>query len=675
MGIAAGLTALGLAVYGQVITHDFINYDDDLYVTGNAQVQAGFTKETILWAVTTDCVQYVHPIAWFSHMFDCALWGLNPAGHHLTSLLLHVANTIVLFLVLNAMTKAIGPSAVTAALFAVHPLHVESVAWVAERKDVLYTFFWLGGMAAYARYARRPTAAWNAAVITLFLLALLSKPMAVTFPFVLLLLDWWPLNQYQELESWRDTARRFGRMALNKIPLFVLSLSFSFITYNMQRHGGNLETSESIPLVVRTTNAVVTYMIYLLKTLVPYSLAPFYPQHASMRPAWQIAGASIILVGITAGVFISRRRCPCLAVGWLWYLGTLVPVIEVVQAGQFAYADRYTYVPLVGIFMMAAYGLPQVASRWRFSPKTWAVAGSVVIAALTSCAILQTSYWKDSLTLFQHTLRATRANSLAHNNLGCAFVQAGRTDEAIDQFRQALAIDPRDVNAHKNLGSQCAGRGQWDEAISHFRKAVELRPTDATVHNALGYMLKRAGRTEDAIVEYREATHLDPKDTAALNNLGIAFQDAGQTDQAVGRFQAAMDANPKDAAAYVNLGSLWARQGKIDEADGYFRRAMQLTPTDATIPNNLGVALKQHGRLQEAEAVFRDALRIDPKFATAHANLGVLLAVQGKTTEARDHLTKALELSPNDPAIQRMLSLAPPGQAGPNPRIQSHVAQ
>lgn len=497
--ILAGLALLGLAALFPVVDNDFINYDDNLYVTENNHVQNGITREGVRWAFRTFSAGNWHPLTWLSHMADVELYGLNPRGHHGTSLLIHIMNTALLFLVLEGMTGAPGPSASVAALFAVHPLHVESVAWVAERKDLLSTFFWLLTMFAYLAHARRPCARRYLFVALFFSLGLLSKPMLVTLPFVLLLLDRWPLNRCP------------GRSGIaEKIPLLALAGISAAVTVVAQSGGGALTSLARLPLSTRLENAAFASIAYLFKTVWPRHLSVFYPHPEGLLPGWVAAGSGLLLLGLTFLVIRLRRVHPFFAVGWFWYLGTLMPVIGLVQIGVQAMADRYTYVPLLGIFIMAAWGLPALVPRRQNRTAALASMTLAVLAAFSITTWFRTRDWRNSLILFQSAVRENPKNTVAWNYLGAAYVSLKESDEAIAAYRRTLLLNTDDIMALNNLGSIFIRRREYEQARPLLEQAMRLEPDNARVRYNAGLVLSGLGRRGEAIARFAEALRLQP---------------------------------------------------------------------------------------------------------------------------------------------------------------------
>ena len=608
-GVCLALVLACVAVYGRTLSHDFLNYDDPLYVTENTEVKAGLSWTNVGWAFTTDRAMYMHPLTWISHMIDCELYGLRPWGHHLTNLVLHAACSALLFLVLARMTRRLWPSALVAALFAIHPLHVESVAWVSERKDMLSMLFWTGAIGAYAGYRRRPGALRYLAVMFLFLLALLSKPMVVTLPFALLLLDYWPLDRVDRTATFGAMARKTAWLAVEKAPLFLMTALFCAVTFMMQLRSNNLAFGETVPMAARCANAAVVYVIYLAKTLWPAGLAAYYP-HPITRPLWQVAGAAVILAFITLFCLRQARRRPYLIVGWFWYLGTLVPVIELVQAGTFSHADRYTYIPLIGVFIMMAWGGADLAAAWRVPRRAVAVASCAALAALAVCAAVQTGHWRNGETLFRHAIDSGNESSAAYNNLGVLALKQGRYDEAREYLTKALGLKADHVDALGNLGKLALDQGRYDEAKTDLTKALALKPDHVNVLNNLGMLATNELRFDEARAYLTKALELKPDHVDALNNMG----------------------------------RLLLELGRFDEAKPYLTKALALKPDHASALNNLGWCCMNQGQYDEAERCYRKALEIDPKFINAMNNMSIVLAMLGRPDEASTYVERAAAL-------------------------------
>ncbi len=584
-----------LVVFHRLPTHDFINLDDNLLVYENPHVLAGLSKEGTIWAFTQYHAEYWHPVTWLSHMLDCQLFGLRPGLHHLTSLLFHLANCALLLLILKKMTGALWRSAFVTALFAIHPLHVESVAWVAERKDVLSAFFWFLTIWAYVRYAEQPGPRRYLLVLLFFGLGLMTKPMVVTLPFVLLLLDYWPLGRLHVLnvrtESDLDIpGASLFRLLWEKIPLFVLTAVTIVATVMVQDKVGALKSLEAFPLQSRIANGLVSYVSYMAKMIWPHHLAVYYP-YPDTIPLWQVVGAGLLLICVSAMVLKGAKNRPYLAVGWFWYLGTLVPVIGLVQVGSQAMADRYTYLSLIGLFIMIAWGVPSIVADWRHEKTVVAIASAILLLGCMVGTWLQVGHWKNSITLFQHTVRVTSDNHFAHNNLGVALAREGRLAEATYHYSQALRIQPDRAEVHNNLGNALAAQGSVDRAVDHYYQALAIDSNNARAYNNLGNLLANQGKKEEAINHYNEALRLEPDYVGAHYNLGTALAEQGRTEQAIKHVTEALRLMPYWAGAHNNLGVLLERRGRLDEAIDHYHEALRLDPDYAKARTNLERAL------------------------------------------------------------------------------------
>jgi len=704
--VAVALALITFAVYWPVARHDFLNYDDTQYVTENSRVLSGLSWDNVRWAFGTFHASNWHPITWLSHMLDVELFGVRPMGHHLVNLLLHVINSVLLLLVLKRMTQALWPSAFVAALFALHPLHVESVAWVSERKDVLSAFFFLLTLAAYAGYvsrlnapaAGRQGAAWGyyTLAVLCFALGLMSKPMLVTLPFVLLLLDFWPLGRTAFEDSYLGltTGRRLPalrRLLLEKVVFLALSIFSCVLTYQAQARGGAVTALEALPLSMRLENAVVAYFDYLVNMFWPTKLAVFYP-HPEAWPSGRVALAALILVAVTALTLWKARRRPYLTVGWLWYLGMLVPVIGVVQVGLQYMADRYTYLPLVGIAIMVAWGLAEAADRLHCRPVIACAGAVAMLCALASVTRLQTLFWSDSETLFWRAIKVTSDNYIAHhnialaqakqfrlksaiahfetaiqikpdfakahNNLGYTLHSIGRHQEAVAAYREALRLDPRMAPAHNNLANAYFQAGQSDLALHHYEQALAAKPDYAEAHYDLGVLFAAAGRFDEAEHHYAEALRLRPAYPEAHNNWGILLMNQGRWAEGAGHFEMALCIAPRYAEAAYNLGVALAQQGKFQEAAAAYARALDANST--LIPARLALSsvLERQGQLAEAARQLSEVLTIQPQYLEAHTRLGQLLAAQEKYKEAADHYSQALTAQPTNQALYCHLAVA-----------------
>ena len=638
------LLALAVAAIYEPVRHfKFINYDDQVYVTENSFVQRGLTWSGVKWAFSHSHSSNWHPLTWISHEMDWQLYGKNAGGHHLTNVLFHGLNTLLLFLVFKRMTSAVWRSAFVAALFALHPLHVESVAWVSERKDVLSTFFGLLSLWAYARYVEndegqmtkakrnpkpeirnpKPDSAsvanhhplfvalhsrfyWLA--LLLFACSLMSKAMLVTLPFVLLLLDFWPLQRFSfplrntkhETRNTEHAAMTPLRLLLEKLPFFGLTIASSLITVWAQKSGGSVRSLAAIPLGLRVENALVSYLVYIRRMFWPSGLAIFYPYPKAIA-FWQAGGAALLLAVVSWVVIKQAKRRPWLIVGWLWYLGTLVPVLGLIQVGMQSSADRYTYVPLIGLFVMLVWGGADLAARWPRSRGGFVRIALIVLAGCAGLSWLQTQFWRDSRSLFEQALKVTDRNFIAHQNLGAALMEEGQLDRAEMQFKEALRIEPDFAEAENNLGTVLFKRNQLEEAGAHYLRAIELRR---------------------------------------------AYE-----------------------AAYINLGLLYAKQENWAEAASQFEKAISIDGGKAGTHRNLAGALLKQGKTNEALSEFERAVRLEPTMAAAHFQAHLILAGQNRMEEAIAHLEQAVRVAPD--GVDGLAALAWIWATDPNPKYRN----
>jgi len=634
--LICGLLIAGiLAVFWRVTGFALVNYDDGTYVTENHNLRLGLTGTGIRWALTAVVSSNWHPLTLISYLLNYQIGHFNPQGYHLLNLLLHMANSLLLFLVLHKMTGFRWRSAFAAALFAIHPVHVESVAWVAERKDVLSTLFWVLTIWAYVNYTKRPEIKSYLLVVLAFALGLMSKPMLVTLPLVLLLLDFWPLGRFSTDSGEQRTFSNYRKLLWEKAPLFGLSAASSIITYIVQRGGGSVADFETYPMGERIANAVVSYMRYIGKTFWPQKLAVFYPYPGDSLPIWQVIGAALLLVCITYLVIRVARRCPYVTVGWLWYVITLVPVIGIVQVGAQAMADRYTYVTLIGIFIAIAWGIPELlwkadanAQRYRRSQALVSGAAGVAILALMYCAYIQVGYWRNDFTLFRHALNVTTDNFLANLNLASALQLGGHPSKAIGYYRQALRIEPGSPDALSNMGLALADAGKAEEGLKYLHKALGIKPNDPDAENNLGYVLCKLGRFDEGEAYFKKALQTNPihkkalpNYVAGLNNKAIRLAQQGNPAAALKVFFEALQLDPRNAATHYNLGVALDSLGETDKAMEHYLEAVRLNPDDARAHNNLGALYTEKKNLDEAIRHFAEAVRIDPNFQTARSNL------------------------------------------------------
>jgi protein O-mannosyl-transferase len=656
--MAALLALVTIGLYWPVTSHDFVSFDDTDYVTANAHVQGGLRWASLGWVLTNLDVGLWHPLTWVSHMLDCQWFGLDPGWHHATSLLLHALNTVLLLLVLHRMTGAAWRSTVVAALFAVHPLHVESVAWVAERKDVLSTFFVLLTLWAYTRYAQKSVVSSSLApqqalrttdyglrtagpvsrftlhvsllyllALTFFALGLMSKPMVVTLPLILLLVDYWPLRRFgpSTLNSQLST---LGRLLLEKLPFVMLSVLTGWITFHAAKGIGSLPSTAQFPMKDRIANVILSYAGYLGQTFWPRQLAVYYPFPATFS-AWSVAGAALLLAGISVAAIWLLGRRPYVAVGWLWYLVTLLPVIGLIQLAGYSHADRYTYVPLIGVFVGLTWGACELTQRWRHRVLALSLAGGAAIALSLALTREQISYWKDSEALYRHAVAVTDNNSTAHNCLGNALELKGQTDEAIRQYQEALRIKPGYAQAHNNLGNALASTGRTNEAIHHFEEALRLNPDFVAAHYNLGCALGQKGQLAEAIRQYQEALRLNPASfqpylplAELLLRAGLLRDAAFHLEQFLRtcpRVRLEAPDSPTGAAVSVVLNDLaWllATCPQADQRDGaravrFAERACELTQYRRTrMVGTLAAAYAEAGRFPDAVTTAEKAIAL-----------------------------------------------------------------
>ncbi len=638
------LAAASACAFWQVTRCAFINFDDPSYVTQNSHIRNGLTWEGMRWAFTVGYAYNWHPLTWMSHMLDVQLFGLKPQWHHLTNLLCHIATTVMLFLVLHRMTKALWKSAFVAVLFALHPLHVESVAWVSERKDVLSAFFWVLTMGAYIRYLERRRLQRYLAVLLCFALGLMAKPMLVTLPFALLLLDYWPLRRFEQKRPVREIRTKpaaadtgpgkpgkehsvspgrdaagpagyhygpglVGPLLLEKLPLFAMAALSSVVTYMAQQKGGAVESIEVLPLSSRLANAFVSYCAYIGKTLVPDGLGVVYP-HPGSWPLWQVLGAVLLFAAMTLAVIRAARKFPYLLSGWLWYAGTLVPVIGIVQIGMQARADRYTYIPLIGLFIMAAWGIPDLLARWRYRRQALFALSALSLSCLFVATWVQVGYWQNNITLYDHTLAVTGPNPLILNSRGSAYSDLGERTRAIRDFDRAIEISPGYADPYYNRGVVYSALGDYARAIGDFDRAITINP------------------------DYADA----------YNNRGVAYGTLGDSARAIGDFDKALRSNPAYAKAYYNRAMAYGMLGDYTKAIGDFASALTIDPDYAEVYNSRGAAYGTLGDYTRAVRDFDRAIEISPEYAIAYYNRAMAYHRLGNQARAFADLKKAARL-------------------------------
>ncbi len=629
VAICAGLVLLVALIYGQTVRFGFVNYDDNYYVFENNHIRHGLSLAGIGWAWSHIHANNWHPLTTISHMLDWQFYQSRSGGHHLTNALFHAATSVLLFLVFRKLTGALWRSAFVAAIFAAHPLHVESVAWISERKDVLSAFFFVLTLGAYVRYVRRQTAASFLIVVLTFAAGLLCKPMLVTTPFVLLLLDYWPFQRFK-------SGRLAGKIITEKVPFLLLSAASCGITLFAQQKP--LGSNSSLTLPWRMGNAVVSYAIYLRQTVWPVRLSAFYPIFPEELRPWQVVAAFLTLAVITTGVILLRRTRPYLITGWLWYLGMLVPVIGIAQVGAQAHADRYTYLPQIGLTLVGAWGGYDLAKRFQFQ-RLLPVVAAMVIAVLALLAWRQTATWKNGETLWQHALAVNFKNDLAHYGLGDIYVRRGEIDKGIEQFRESLKIRPDQANAEDYLGIVLMKAGHLDEALEHFEAALTIQPNHVNARFDFANGLFQKGDIDDAMRIYQNTLQ---------NNRREAVSGFVQPDY---------------AAAHYNLGNCYIQRGDWSRAITEFREALALLPESLQARNNLGFALSQSGKTREAIQQWEEALRSDPQNVEVLGNLAWVLATSSDSSvrngkRAVELSEQAQRLSNNNPKLLRVLAAA-----------------
>jgi len=705
--VSALLVLAVLAVYLPVVGLNFLTFDDDFYVTRNPQVTDGLTRAGLRWAFTHFHCANWHPLTWLSHMLDCQLYALNPLGHHLTNLLLHATNTVLLFLWLRSLTAAFWRSAFVAALFALHPLRVESVAWVAERKDVLCSFFGLLSLWAYTRYAaqswvlglgskvedpksevrspkseagdgksggvgagseaegpkagrRLPRAAWYILSLLMFALGLMSKPMLVTWPCVMLLLDYWPLGRMENVEGRRKNAE--GRMQkgdhvsrfafhvsllLEKLPFFGLSAASCVVTVLAQKAGGAMVPLAALPFGARVLNAMDGYLRYCWHMFWPTDLAVIYTFTGRTTAGNALAG--LLVVAVTIVVIWQLKRKPYLLVGWAWYLGTLVPVIGLVQVGNQTMADRYTYLPAIGLLIMLAWGAAELAATW---PRRGLVLGSAAVATLTAYALTtqaQLPYWQNSESLFRHALKSTKGNYVAWSGLGYYLAEQGEARQAEACYRAAVEINPSFAEAWNGLGYTLTAMRRYDEAIASFEKAVRLAPGHLKARNNLATTLAACGRIEEAEAQCRAASQLDVHAAEPHNNLGALLAGESKWEEAVAEYRLALDRDPLLNEARCGLAGALAKQGHYEEAVRELSKQLKLRPANSPVRLQLGIIQALQSNVDQAISQFSEVLRANPADSAAHYHLALALSTQGKCKDALLHYRAAVKARPDFP--------------------------
>jgi tetratricopeptide (TPR) repeat protein len=617
------LIILSLVIYWPVQDYDFLNYDDPFYVTDIYSQKDTITFKDISDAFTGFYAGNWHPLTMMSHMLDWQLFRDKAGGHHWTSVIIHIFNTILLFLLFRKMTGSLWRSAFVAALFAVHPINVESVAWIAERKNVLSTFFWILTMLLYVWYVKQPSWKRYLPVFLCFALGLMSKPMLVTLPFVLLLIDYWPLNrttsniqnEYRsEIPALLKVSKaKLSFLFLEKIPLFILTAISIYMTLYTQQSVKAIVNLDTLPLVTRISNAIVSYGLYIKKMFWPVDLAVIYPWVTT--PSWQIIVMVTLLVIITIIVCKYFLRYPYLAIGWFWYVGTLIPVIGIVQVGNQSMADRYAYIPFIGLFVMIVWGMGDVFKK-IFSTKVVVIISGMTLVALIIVSYHQVQYWQNTFTLFNHVVNVTENNSIAHNNLACELIKQNKVTEAMHHYQIALSINPTNYYAMVGIASVYYQLGEKNKAMDTLRLAIKVNPECARAYNDLYGFLLQTGKVEEAMKEYRKAVELSlNKNNFELHySFGNALATQGHYNEAVIQYNQVLRIQPRNAFVHYNLATVLFWQRKVEEALKHFREAVELQPRYANAHYRLALILRQKGLTEEANRHYQEAVRINPAF-------------------------------------------------------------
>jgi tetratricopeptide (TPR) repeat protein len=645
------LILLTTGTFWPVLSHQFVKYDDDKYITENPHITGGLTLQSIIWTFTTPHFYMWHPLTTLSFLVDYELFGLNPFGYHLTNLLIHIANVLLLFWVLSKMTGAFWPSAFIAAVFAVHPLQVESVAWVAERKNVLSTLFWILTIAAYIRYTARPSIGRYLLVVLSFSLGLMAKPMLVTLPCVLLLLDYWHLRrlrwggqgkgeispQHRLLKSTHKQSS-FWLLFAEKIPLFILAAIVCAITYIIQQKGGVVSGLESVPLSHRLANAVIAYATYIEKLIWPSRLAVFYPHPGGNFSMLRLVTSAVLLTAVSVCCIYFSRSRKYLMTGWLLFLGVLVPVIGLIQAGAQGRADRYMYITMVGLLIMVVWAAGDIFAKWRYKKIAAIFSSAIIVSAAVATTSLQLRHWQDSATLFSHTLNVTQNNYVIHNNYANLLRDSGKIDEAIEHYTKCIQIRSDSPEVHNNLGTALAAKGKIDDAIAHYQKAIELTeerksgpyslPVLAEAHYNLADAMRIQKRFQEALEHYQEALKLRPNDFDTLHHFGLTLIELRKFDEAVNCCKKMLQLQPDSVIAHGLLGLALAGQGKIDDAIKEFQIVLSRRPDDVEMSCNVGILLEQQGRIDDAINQYRRALQVNPNYSKARQLLDAALTKQ-----------------------------------------------
>ena len=670
------LIITAVIVYGQTLGHDFVYFDDNRYVTENVHVKTGLSADNIKWAFSTLHLQFWHPLTWLSLMLDTQLFGVNPSGYLFTNLLLHIFNSLLLFVFFNRATGSVWQSGLVAALFALHPMHVESVAWIAQRKDVLSCFFWMLTMLAYLHFAERPGLKTYLAVLLSLILGLMAKSMLITLPFVLLLLDYWPLGRWGYEASAKTVLLAFLWRLREKVPLILVSVTASVLTYVAQQSTGSLKSLTAVPLADRISNALVSYVAYLAKMVWPFNLACFYPFPDSIS-LWRAGGALSLLLLITGVAIRSAQRYPFVIVGWLWYLGTLIPVIGLVKFGAFSMADRYSYVPLIGIFIILIWGVPELLTGKDYRKAVMACLATIIMAICLLTARNQVRFWKDGFSLFTHAQKVTSDNWFAHIALGRDFLRREKFDEAEAQFfkaqrlkpnyiptyivlginyakqnkiakaiayiSEAERMNPNLIDVQRSLGILYVQQGDLEKASRHFNKALEIEPENATVHKYLGNMMVDKGNLKAAIDHYAESLRIQPGDARVHYNLGLALEKQDKNEKAIEQYLAVLKIEPDNADAHYNLANVKVKQNKLDAAAEHYQKALAIKPDLIQARSNLAFVYASKKEYEKSISTLIQVKKLQPDNPAIDYNVAGLYAKQNKKIESIQWLETAFK--------------------------------
>jgi protein O-mannosyl-transferase len=623
------LILLTTAIYWQVQGFDFVNYDDTEYVSENPHIQKGVSSDSILWALTTCYFSNWHPLTWMSYMLDFQLFGLWAGGFHFVNLLFHLVNALLLFFLFRKMTGQIWQSGFLAIVFALHPLHVESVAWVSERKDVLSAFFWILTIHAYLRYVGRPV--WNTYVyvVIFFVMGLMSKPMVVTLPFVLLLLDFWPLRRFGLDAQENKLNLKISGLIREKIPLFLLTLVSAGITFYAQKHGGAVRSFDHLPLDKRLANITISYIDYITKFIYPNKLAIFYP-YPDMIPWWKIISAIMTLALLTGLAIRFMHRSRYVIVGWLWFLGTLVPVIGLIQVGSQSMADRYMYLPMIGLSIIVAWGFPDLLAPIRRKRAVIGAMAVIIIPIASAITWRQIGYWQNSITLFSHAVKTMPDNILAHAKLGETLSKQGKFMQAIAHYKFVLKKKPTHHDALINMGLTLLNMKNPSEAIGFFNQVLEIKQDDSQALRLTGYAMAAQGNYEKAIPYYEIALSIEPSNSELYFLMGIAYNALANQTLAVKCYQKAIELKPDDTPASINLGNIYYRNGQMDLAGNIYRYALQHEPTNPDLLSKLGVVALGMGQIDRALKFFNQALSIRPDHPESQKGLEAIQKIKQK---------------------------------------------